>query len=111
MYVEQKSACNLYVYTHMHIVIHIHLSMILFNNTATCKIEDATKNERVKVEPFNSQYIQDDHVIIVCDSGYQMANRSDPIIVRTCLSNQTWSGIDPHCEKSELIFAAIDVHV
>ena len=55
------------------------------------------------MEPVNSQYIQDDQVIIVCDSGYQMDNISDPIVVRTCLSDQTWSGTDPHCEKSKLI--------
>ena len=29
-----------------------------------------------------------------------MANSSDPIIVRVCLSDRTWSGIDPHCEES-----------
>ena len=53
------------------------------------------------MEPVNGQYIQDDQVIIVCDSGYQMDNISDPIVVRTCLSDQTWSGTDPHCEKSK----------
>ena len=69
-------------------------------NIATCKIEDATKNEKVRVEPASSQYVQDDQIIIVCDSGHHMANSSDPIIVRVCLSDRTWSGIDPHCEES-----------
>ena len=74
---------------------------MLFIDVATCKIEDATRNEKVKVEPVKSQYIEDDQVIIVCDSGYQMTNTSDPIIVRICMSDRTWSGINPHCEKSK----------
>ena len=53
------------------------------------------------MEPVRSQYIEDDQVIIVCDSGYQMTNYSEPIIVRICMSDQTWSGLDPHCEKSK----------
>ena len=74
---------------------------MLFIDIATCKIEDATRNEMVKVEPVRSQYIEDDQVIIACDSGYQMTNASEPIVERTCMSDQTWSGIDPHCEKSK----------
>lgn len=77
-------------------------TFVAFLNTATCKIEDATKNERVIVEPVNSHYIQDDQVIIICDSGYQMDIASDPIVVRICLSDRTWSGTDPHCEKSKV---------
>ena len=65
---------------------------MLFIDIATCKIEDATRNEKVTVEPVKSQYIEDDQIIIVCDSGYQMTNTSDPIIVRTCMSDRTWSG-------------------
>ena len=70
---------------------------------ATCKIEDATKNEKVKVEPASSQYIQDDQVIIYCDTEYQMVNNSKPFVVRICLNNRVWSGTDPQCEKSEKI--------
>lgn len=69
----------------------------------TCKIEDATRNEMVKVEPVRSQYIEDDQVIIVCNSGYQMTNTTDPIIVRTCMSDQTWSGKNPQCKKCKRI--------
>ena len=83
----KTSRCN-YVY-----------SSVTFVNIATCKIEDATKNEKVRVEPVSSQYIQDDQIIIVCDSGYHMSSSSDPILMRICLSNQTWSGIDPICEE------------
>lgn len=53
------------------------------------------------MEPVRSQYIEGDQVIIVCNSEYQMVNNSEPIIVRICMSNQTWSGLDPHCEKSK----------
>ena len=74
-------------------------SSVTFVNIATCKIEDATKNEKVRVEPVSSQYVQDDQIIIVCDSGYHMSSSSDPILMRICLSNQTWSGIDPICEE------------
>lgn len=76
--------------------------LMLFFDIATCKIEDATciRNEKVKVEPVRSQYSEDDRVN-VCNSGYQMTNTSDPVIVRTCMNGQTWSGIDPHGEKSK----------
>ena len=77
------------------------LKLWLFNNIATCEIEDATKNEKVKVDPVNSQYVQDDEIIIFCDSGYTLANSSKPFIVRVCLNDQTWSGIDPLCEKGK----------
>ena len=76
------------------------VTFLIFVNIAKCKIEDATKNEKVRVEPVSSQYVQDDQIIIVCDSGYHVVNSSDPILVRVCLSDRTWSGMDPHCEKS-----------
>ena len=76
-------------------------SSYIIYNIATCKIEDATNNEKVKVEPVSSQYVQDDQVIIVCDSEYHMVDNSEPIVVRICMSDRTWSGIDPHCEKSK----------
>ena len=82
-------------------------TMYNVNDIGTCKIEDATKNEKVKVEPVSSQYIQDDKIIIVCDSEYQMANVSDPIIVRICMSDRTWSGIDPRCVKSKTKLSTI----
>ena len=75
-------------------------STIIIINIATCKIEDATKNKDVKVEPISDQYVQDDQVVIICDSEYHTINPSDPIIVRTCMRDGTWSGIDPNCEKS-----------
>ena len=81
-----------------------HSSMYVIYNVATCKIEDAIKNEKVKVEPASNQYVQDDQVIIACDSEYQMVNSSKSFIVRICLSDQTWSGIDPQCVKSENSF-------
>ena len=59
------------------------------------------KDERVKVDPVINQYVQDDEVTFFCDSGYQLTNSSKPYIVRVCLSDRTWSGIDPRCEKSE----------
>lgn len=77
------------------------LTFWLFNNIATCKIEDAIKNEKVKVDPVSSQYVQDDEIIIFCNSEYTLANSSKPFIIRICLSNQTWSGIDPLCEKGK----------
>ena len=70
-------------------------------NTVTCDIEDATKNEKVNVEPVSSQYVENDEVIIFCDSDYQLVNSSKPFIMRVCLSNRTWSGEDPRCEKRE----------
>ena len=76
-----------------------------------CNIEDATKNEKVKVEPATSQYVQDDEVIIYCDSEYQMTNSSKPFVVRICLNNRTWSGIDPRCEKSELFTYITSIHL
>ena len=61
------------------------------------------KDERVKVDPISSQYVQDDEVTFFCDSEYQLTNSSKPYTVRVCLSDQTWSGIDPQCEKGESI--------
>ena len=68
---------------------------------ATCDVKDAIKNEKVKLDSEKSTYVQDQQVKIQCDMGYEMANGSDPAIVRVCLSNQTWSGEDPKCTPSK----------
>ena len=75
------------------------LKLIKFINTATCNIEDAMKDEKVKVDPVSSQYVQDDEVTFFCDSEYQLTNSSKPFIMRVCKSDRTWSGTDSQCEK------------
>ena len=77
------------------------LKLIKFINIATCNIEDAMKDEKVKVDPVSSQYVQDDEVTFFCDSEYQLTNSSKPFIMRVCKSDRTWSGTDPQCEKSK----------
>ena len=45
-------------------------------------------------------YVQDEQLIIECDYGYEMADGASAI-VRICLSDKTWSGIDPNCTQSK----------
>ena len=44
--------------------------------------------------------MEDEQLIIECDHGYEMANGASAI-VRICLSDKTWSGIDPNCTQSK----------
>ena len=69
--------------------------------TATCKIEDAIIDEKVTIDSEKDEYVQDDEVMIKCDLGYEMGDGSTNVIVRVCLSNQTWSGADPNCTRSK----------
>ena len=46
--------------------------------------------------------MEDEQVMLKCDFGYEMAGGTNPTIVRVCLSDQTWSGIDPNCTRSKL---------
>ena len=72
----------------------------IYVSIATCKIEDAIQNEKVRLENKKAVYMQDEQLTIECDFGYEMAN--DAIaIVRVCLSDRTWSGMDPNCTRSK----------
>ena len=75
----------------------------MFFYTATCKLKDAIKNEKVKLvnDGAKQSYVQDEQVMIECDFGYQMGDGSNSVIVRICLSDQTWSGVDPNCSRSK----------
>ena len=76
--------------------------MVSFS-AATCKLEDAIKEEKVILDSDNEKetYVEDEQVTVKCDFGYEMAGGINPAIVRVCLSDQTWSGIDPNCTRSK----------
>ena len=82
-------------------ILHINKQLLLFLFIAICDVKAAIKNEKVKLDSEKSTYVQDQQVKIQCDVGYEMANGSDPTIVRVCLSNRTWSGEDPKCTPSK----------
>ena len=54
-----------------------------------------------------SHYVPGDEITVFCNSEYQIINSSKPFVMRVCLSDRTWSGIDPQCEKSNFIIIII----
>ena len=72
---------------------------------ATCKLEDAVMDAKVVLDSDKEKetYVEDERVILKCDlaAGYQLAGGVNSLIVRVCLSNLTWSGMDPNCTRSK----------
>ena len=76
-----------------------------YNFIATCKLEDAVKDAKVVLDSDKEKetYVEDEQVVLKCDlaAGYQLVGGVNSPIVRVCLSNLTWSGMDPNCTRSK----------
>ena len=90
-------------------LLHMHVMWLtsVYTFIATCKLEDAVKDAKVVLDSDNEKetYVEDEQVVLKCDltMGYQLAGDVNSPIVRVCLSNLTWSGMDPNCTRSKLL--------